>query len=190
MIEGTIDGIAAGLVSRGLADGAVSHRPQLDVFLGDDDQDDIALIDATVYDESFVGSRAMWDADKIVELVLTQARPGAIGLSSIGAHAQEVNGTEQGAYLRFGPGGRQVVAPIAPGLVQTLSVVDQRALSSGDEVAIDIHHASTLAYDGERETTLQAGTRVRIRLNATGPRVVDAKKAIELAAQDGVFLDE
>ena len=190
MIEGTIAGLAAGLVAMGLADGAVRHHPRLDVYLTDGEEpDDVALIDAAVYDETFVGSRAVWDTEKIVELVITQARPGSIGLSSIGAHALAVNGRGQGAYLRFGPGGKEVVAPIAPGLVLPLSVVDHRTLEPEDEVTIEIDEASTLAYDGERETAVSAGTRVRIRLNASGPRVVDAEKAVGLAADKGFFLD-
>ena len=190
MIEGTIAGLAAGLVARGLADAAVRHHPQLDIYVtASESPDEIALIDAAVYDESYVGSRAVWDTDKILELVLTQARAGAIGLSSIGAHAGAPIGDGRGVHLRFGPDGREVIAPIAPGLVVPLSLVSQDVVEPGDEITIAIDAASTLAYDGERETAVPAGTTVRICLNPTGPRVIDPERAIDLAARAGFFLD-
>jgi len=207
MIEGTIAGLAAGLVARGLADGAVRRAPRLDVIRarprrggedapgeGADDApadgapDDIALVDAAVYDERFIATRAIWQASKIKEVVLTRAEPGNIGLSSIGAHV--LTGDEppgHGLYLRMGPGGQPVLAPIAPGLVTVTSVAERRLLGPGDEVVVRPEQACVLALDGEREIQLRAGAAVRLRLNPDGPRVVDARAAIELAARAGVF---
>ena len=118
MLEGTIAGMAAGLVTCGLANEAVQRAPRLDIFCEKTDEsnqegnpdntetpDDIALVDVAVYDERFVASRAIWDASKIKELVLTRVEPGSIGLSSIGAHAPDrVDSPEHGLYLRMGVG--------------------------------------------------------------------------------------
>ena len=57
----------------------------------------------------------------------------------------------------------------------------------------DLLVGTWLAGDGVSITFRSDGTFVDsegVDLNATGPRVVDAEKAIELAAQDGVFLGE
>ena len=41
---------------------------------------DVALVDAAVCDERFIGSRAVWDMTKIKQLFLNRARPDSIGL--------------------------------------------------------------------------------------------------------------
>lgn len=188
MIEGTIAGLAAGLVACGRAGEAVSVAPRLDV-VPSDGPGDLALVDAAVYAERFVASRAMWDASKIKEVVLTRALPGAIGLSSIGAHLPETNHQPGcGLYLRMGPGGRPVLAPIAPGLIRPVYLVESRLLAPGDEVVIRHAEPGVLALDGEREIELPPGATVRVRLNADGPRVVDVRRAIEVAARAGAFV--
>jgi predicted polyphosphate/ATP-dependent NAD kinase len=201
LIEGTVAGMAAGLVARGLADVAVRRMPRLDVFHalprslagerglgGEGTPDDIALIDAAVYDERFIAARAIWDVSKIKEVVLTCAEPGSIGLSSIGAHL--LGGHQppgHGLYLRLAPGGRQVLAPIAPGIVQLVGLAEHRLLAPGEEVVVSQPQPCVLALDGEREIALRPGSSVRLRLNAAGPRVVDPRKAIEVAARAGYF---
>ncbi len=201
MIEATIAGLAAGLVACGKAEAAVAHAPRIDIYLAhpsaartrgsEDDRplpDDIALVDAAVYDERFVAARAIWDGTKIKEIVLCRAEPGTIGLSSIGAHL--LAGAYQpghGVYLRLGTAGQAVQAPIAPGLLQTVYVTEHRLLAPGDEVLICHEHPCVLAVDGEREIELRAGTETRLRLNPMGPRVVDPRTAIALAARMGVF---
>jgi hypothetical protein len=189
MIEGTIAGLAAGLIARGLADGAVRQAPRLDVIRGDGAPDDLALIDAAVYDERFIAARAIWDLTKIKEIVLARAEPGSIGMSSIGAHL--LGGDyppDHGLYMRMGAGGRQVLAPFAPGMIQAVGCAEHRLLPPGAEVIIRHEQPCVLALDGEREIALRPGASIRLRLNPHGPRVVDARKAIELAARAGFFL--
>ncbi|HBY95182.1 MAG: NAD(+)/NADH kinase [Ardenticatenaceae bacterium] len=194
MIEGTIAGLAAGLVAGGQADEAVRRVPRLDIIrhagAGEaGPPDDIALVDATVYDERFVASRAVWDAAKIKEVLLARAEPGNIGLSAIGAHLLAGGCPPgHGLYLRVGPAGQSVAAPIAPGLIRSINVAEYRLLAAGDEVTISHQHPCVLALDGEREIELRPGAAVRVRLNAGGPRVVDARRAIEIAASAGVFV--
>lgn len=188
MIEGTIAGLAAGLVARGLAQDALCTAPRLDVTCPGSPVD-IALIDVAVYDERFVASRAMWDALKIKEVILARVAPGSIGLSSIGAHLPDLDHrVGHGLHLRMGSGGHPVLAPIAPGLVRQVSLAETRPLAPGDEVVICHPAPGVLALDGEREIELRGGATVRVRLNARGPRVVDVRRAIELAARAGVFV--
>jgi hypothetical protein len=151
--------------------------------------DDIALIDAAIYDERFVAARAIWDGAKIKEVVLTRAEPGNIGLSSIGAHLLAGDYPPgHGVYLRLDGSGQLVRAPIAPGLFQMVYIAEHRLLAPGDEVVVRHMRPCVLALDGEREIELRAGASVRLRLNPYGPRVIDPRKAIELAARAGAFL--
>jgi predicted polyphosphate/ATP-dependent NAD kinase len=188
LIEGTIAGLAAGLAARGLVDEAVQTVPRLDVIRSGATVD-VALVDVAVYDERFVAARAIWDASKIKEVVLIRAEPGTIGLSSIGAHLPDVTSKGgEAVYLRMGPGGQRVLAPIAPGLIQPVSVAECRRLDPGDEVTICHPGPCVLALDGEREIELRAEATVCVRLNVHGPRVVDARRAVEIAAAAGVFV--
>jgi predicted polyphosphate/ATP-dependent NAD kinase len=201
MIEATTAGLAAGLVACGQADAAMVHAPRIDIYRlpaeqdrqerpeDTGDPDDIALIDAVVYDDRFIASRAIWDGSKIKDVILTRAEPGNIGLSSIGAHL--LAGTHPagyGVYLRLDAEGRPVRAPIAPGLLQTVRVAEHRLLAPGGQVRIQHERPCVLALDGEREIELRAGAAALLRLNARGPRVIDPRKAIEVAAHAGVFL--
>ena len=202
MLEGTIAGMAAGLVACGLGDAAVGRVPRIDIFCEKTNEsnqaehtgsaetpDDIALVDVAIYDERFVASRAIWEASKIKELVLTRVEPGSIGLSSIGAHTPDRGDSpEQGLYLRLGEGGQPVLAPIAPGLLSEVSVVESRPLAPGEMVTVRHRQPCVLALDGEREIELRQGSTVRLQLNPKGPRVIDARKAIDIAARAGVFI--
>jgi hypothetical protein len=190
MIEGTIAGLAAGLVAAGLADGAVRPVPRIDIFQPEGDVPDIALVDAAVYAERFIASRAVWDETKIKELLLTRAEPGNIGLSSIGSHALGGDYPPgHGVYLRLGQAGRPVIAPIAPGLMRTVHVVEQRLLAPGEEVVVQHEEPGVLAVDGEREIEMRPGSSLRLQFNPNGPRVVNPRKAIEIAARAGVFVN-
>jgi predicted polyphosphate/ATP-dependent NAD kinase len=198
MVEGTVAGIAAGLVACGLANEAVHKVPRLDIFCVDSRQaghsdvpDDIALVDAAIYDEQFIASRAIWDASKIKAVISTSAKAGTIGLSSIGAHILGENGSsERGLYLRLEPGGQEVLAPIAPGLIRRVSLAEYRLLSPSEEVILVRREPCVLALDGEREIELKADAAVRVRFNLNGPNVINARRAIEVAAKAGIFVQE
>ena len=198
MVEGTVAGIAAGLVACGLANEAVHKVPRLDIFCVDSRQaghtdvpDDIALVDAAIYDEQFIASRAIWDASKIKAVISTSAKAGTIGLSSIGAHILGENGSsERGLYLRLEPGGQEVLAPIAPGLIRRVSLAEYRLLSPSDEVILVRREPCVLALDGEREIELKADAAVRVQFNLNGPKVINARRAIEVAAKAGIFVQE
>src|SRR5262245_53690372 len=72
MIEASIAGLAAGLVACGQAQAAVTRAPRLEVIQPEGEGTglkDIALVDAAVYADRFIASRAIWDASKIVEVV-------------------------------------------------------------------------------------------------------------------------
>jgi hypothetical protein len=186
MVESTVAGMAAGLVARGMAPDAVRRLPRLDITV-DGGGGDLALVDAAVYDERFVGARAVWDVAKIHQLVLTRAVPGAIGLSSIGAHlAPEIPGG-WGLVLELGADGERVLAPVAPGVVTTVGVRLATPLPPDHPVSVVPPAACVLALDGERELPLRAGRPVHLRLNPAGPFVVDVNRALAIAAGAHLF---
>ena len=91
MVEGTLAGIAAGLVASGRMQPAdtsvVSKTLQIHV---NGEFRDLALVDVAISRERYVATRAIWDLDTVHEVFLTRAEPGGIGLSSVGGRLHPV----------------------------------------------------------------------------------------------------
>jgi hypothetical protein len=187
-IDGTSAGLAAGLVATRAVDPAECAPPgkRLDVAIGT--TEDLALVDVAVARDRFVGARALWDPAALSELFLTRAEPGAIGLSAIGAHLAPLRRDDPaGLWLRLGPGGQSVRAPIVPGLVVDVPVREWRRLEPGESVEVR-PGGGVVAFDGEKEHELPSGATLRVTLSPDGPRIVDIRGAIELAALAGFFV--
>ena len=191
MMEGTLAGLAAGVVALGLVEldrvSAISKR--IEVYLNGEFRD-LALVDLAVSGERFVASRAIWDMSTLREVFLTRAEPTSIGLSSIGARLHPVSMTDEtGLYFRPGPGGTTVLAPVGPGIVSQVPIQEWRILPLGERVPIH-HDVGTIALDGEREFSLLPGQRVEVELTGNGPRVVLLEAALREATSLGVFASQ
>lgn len=192
MVEGTIAGLAAGVVARGIVPAQEATLPtnRLDVLV-DGQPADLALVDVAVYDDPFVASRAIWDVGKVREICLARAAPSNVGLSSIAGslYCSRLD-DHRGAYVRLaGPqdtAGVLVTAPVAPGLVRPVRVAAFRLLEVGDQEEVHFQ-PSILALDGEREVEVRRQQRVTVRLSDQGPRVVDVQRTLSLAAQSRYF---
>lgn len=188
MVESTVAGLAAGLVATGVVDvERVTFTSKRLEVRGSSRLMDIALIDAVVCADLFIGSRALWDPTRVREIVLTSAQPGSIGMSAVGSCLHPISLRDvMGMYLRLGEGGSQVLAPIAPGLIVPVGVRDYRLLSLGEEVILD-SAPCTIALDGERTIEVGRDHELTVRLTNDGPRVVDIGKCMADAARAGVF---
>lgn len=190
MIEGTVAGLAAGLVARRVLPLEETTQRQLRLEVRRDGQMlDIALVDVVVYADEFIGSRAVWDMSKVREIVLTQASPSNIGLSSIGGGVYCARLDRQhGVYIRLneGHGPIELTAPIAPGLVEPVHIAGYRLLKVGDEVEVEFLPA-ILALDGEREVEVRPGERLFVELSDRGPVLIDVRRTMQAAAQHGLL---
>ena len=188
MVEATIAGAAAGLVASG-ALALEECAPQVKLVIAeiDGERDDLALIDAVLLNEQFVGSKAIWDANRLRLAVLTRAEPAAVGISSLGGLLHPVaDRDDHGLSLEIG-GESTVHAPIAPGLYATVPVHEPRRLPLGERIALS--GPGVLAFDGERERVLKPGQPATLRVVREGPRVIDVHHALHLAACRGLFRD-
>ena len=158
--------------------------PQLELYR-DGRLEDSALIDVVVVDQHQLGARAVWDPALLRELYLTRARPGDIGLAAIGGclHPLPLD-SGRGMYIRIGPGGRRVMAPIAPGMVRTVDVAAYRLFGTGETLRLD-YSPCVIALDGERELHVDEGDILELRLNAAGPNVIDVDKTLAAAVAAG-----
>jgi len=182
MMEATVAGLAAALI----ASGRVPHSEgifrscQLEV-LRQDTVTDIALVDAAVYNERFIAARAIWEMEKVSQVFLTRARPDAIGLSAIGGQLHTISPAEpRGLHLRLAPGGRPLLAPIAPGLIAGVSIAEETFMEPGVPVPVTAS-GCVLALDGEREVEVRQGESVAVRLSTYGPLVVDIGRTMASA---------
>ncbi|MBI4306503.1 MAG: NAD(+)/NADH kinase [Chloroflexi bacterium] len=189
MVEGTLGGLAAGAVAKGIAPVSEVCRTskRLDVYV-DGEAIDIALVDAAVSREMFTGARAIWDLSTVQEVFLTRAEPASIGISSIGAQLRPTAMDDPaGLYFRLGDdkGGRSVVAPIAPGVVRAVPVAEWRQLQPGERHEVEMR-PGTIALDGEREIVLLHDHKVEISLRLDGPKVVQIDRALNCLVRHGM----
>jgi predicted polyphosphate/ATP-dependent NAD kinase len=185
MIEGTLAGMAAGI----LADQALfreeglQQKPVLEIYR-DDQLLDIALIDIVVTDDAYVGSRAVLEIDSIREIFLSRNTPACIGFSSL---ASLLNGYprkgETGMHIEIGQGGKKVLAPIAPGMIERLSIASYEPLRPKKKIDINTRAGRMLALDGEREIDVYDQDKLSVCLNPKGPKVVDVEKVLSIAAK-------
>lgn len=188
MVEGTVAGLAAAVIATGLVPAdAVSYRTKrLELYI-DGELADVALVDIATSRDLFVGSRALWDPGRLREVVLAQARPGTVGLAAVGGCLATLSPRNaHGLYLRLGAGGRQVLAPVAPGLVVPVGILEHRLIEAGEDVRLDPGNC-TIALDGEREVEVGLHQTVVARLTTAGPRVVDIEAALAEATRRGAF---
>jgi len=186
-IEGTLAGIAAGSVAtRTLTrDDACRRSKRIDIYIDNELCDD-ALVDAAVSTQMFVGARAVWDTSTLHAMFLTRAEPASIGLSSIGSRLEPIAIDDPfGLYIRMdgdpGSTATRVRAPIAPGSVSDVDIMDWRKIMPGEQISIDLH-PGTIALDGEREVELLPNQKVHAILNLDGPWVVDVPYTMMLLA--------
>jgi len=189
MIEGTLAGLAAAAIASGVvpADRVCRRAPQLELYTDDGELLDIALADLVVLDSLDTGALAVWDSAGIRALFLTRASPSAIGLSSIGGwlgldacppdHALAVHtGAEQG---------RQLIAPIAPGLLAPITVNSHQFFDKQTAQKIPLRRG-VIALDGEREILISERL-PNVRINPMGPRVLNVDCALQEAATAGML---
>lgn len=190
--ESTVAGLAAAALACGSVSAeAVAPRSKL-IEVDLPGRRELALIDVAVLRGDVVGSRAIWEAERLREIVLTRADPAAVGLAAIGGAVCSV-GPADDAGLHLTLSGEDSDAPrvraaLAPGLVTQLAIREVRRL----EIAaiVRVTGPAVLAFDGEREVTLAANQEATLRLTREGPPVVEIDACLAAARETGFFAVE
>src|SRR5712691_1457357 len=168
------------------AEGAVNRAKLLEARVGD--RVETALIDVAVSTERHVGARAVWDPATVTQLFCAFAEPDAIGLSSVLGQLSPVARHEpHGVTARLAADApRQVLAPIAPGLVVPVGVREIEPMHPGSVHTVEAT-AGVIAVDGERELTFEPGGHPTVRLRADGPRCVDVPAVLAVSTRLGLL---
>jgi len=197
MVEGTLAGLAAGMVATGRLDLAqVSQSSKIMNIYVDGELKDIALIDVALSKERFVSTRAIWEIDTLYEVFLTRAEPASIGLSSIGARLEAVSLADEGG-LQYSiadseeseeedSSNRTVLAPIAPGVVPPVLISSWHRMVDGERLIIEKRDC-TVALDGERSFSVNQSQQLEVEVRREGPLVIDVSLALKIAAKQGLF---
>lgn len=161
----------------GLATGLAVRRPNSDfvpttaVEVETADGNAVAVIDAVVVSDRWVGSGAVWDPAHLVEGLVTSARRTAVGIASVSAACGELE-PGHARLMRFG-GPSTVRAAFGPGLVLDVPVRDFEDLPIGGVRPIGAG-AGLIALDGERRLPARGGL-MRV---IDGPRMLDLDAAL------------
>ena len=193
MREPTITGIAVGLYASGKlsAAQALVQNKLIEVSINEGERRDIALVDAVISTDRFIGARALWKMENLAAVYLTFADPQAIGLSAIGGLLQPVGRREPGGLaitLSDDPLLRrvQLLAPIAPGMVRPVGIAHWEAMPANQPFTVALD-AGVVALDGEREMTFDSGDRVQLTLVENVFPTVDVAACMQFAACTGLL---
>jgi predicted polyphosphate/ATP-dependent NAD kinase len=183
MWEATVAGSAAALV-------AVTNRAKvLEVESGS--RRELALVDVCISTVTHVGARALWHVDSLRELYCAFAEPHAIGLSSVAAMLHPTSRSHPGGVaVRLagdGPARRWVTAPIAPGVLARVGILEVAPLAIGER-RLSTVATGTVAVDGEREIEFSPDRPVSVTLSGSGPLVVDIPKVMRIASDRDLLL--
>jgi predicted polyphosphate/ATP-dependent NAD kinase len=191
LMEATVAGAAAALIaSKAVPLEAVAEQQKVIRVAIEGERDDLALIDAVLVAERFVGARALLTPENLRSALLTIAEPAAVGITAIGGLISPLGSrADFGMHLEFageeGPDARIVNAPIAPGYYRPVRVTGHGTITF--QQSLRCVGPGVLAFDGERERVLKPGQQATLMVERTGPRVVDAATTLRLAAERGCF---
>ena len=200
MVEGTLAGLAAGLVAQcKLTTALVATKSKRYKIYVDGIYKDMALVDVAFSQERFVASRAIWDMDTLYEVFLTRAEPANIGLASVGAALKPISIRDQeGLHYELHSGNSDgyqadrrvevtsVMSTVAPGMVKEVSIAAWGIVQPEQRIHLQ-RRRSTVALDGERSFSVTPDQDVEIELTRDGPIVIDVESALNEAARLGLF---
>jgi hypothetical protein len=191
LVEATVAGAAAGVIASGVvALSEVASSQKIIQVEIEDEPPDLALIDAVLVADRFVGSKALLDPGSLRSALLTVADPAAVGITAIGGLIEPLaRSADQGMHLEFGTRdhpGTTVTAPIAPGYYQRVRVTKQITIPFSQPLRCA--GPGVLAFDGERERVLKPGQIATLTITRNGPKIVDISTTMRLAAERGCFL--
>lgn len=165
--EPTVVGLATAMA---VTAHAGAFAPTTAIRVGTRSGSSLAVIDAVVVRDRWVGAGAIWDPARLVEGYVTSARRTAVGIASVSAAFGEL-AVGHARRLRFG-GTATVRAVFGPGLVLDVPVADHEDLPLGTVRRLD-DGAGLVALDGERRLPATDAT-VEV---VAGPRILDLEAA-------------
>jgi hypothetical protein len=185
-LEATVAGMAAGLVAAGKVPKDHCRRCKR-VHIRKNEESDIALIDAVLLRNDFMGSLLPFKPEDLSTIVLTRAEPASIGISPIGGFFEPTSHhDENGVVAQCDPDATlRANVPISPGLHAEVGIDSVRPIALGESV--NFEGPGILAFDGDRSIKLEDGEVAIAKILRDGPFIIEAEKVMALAAASNLF---
>ena len=189
-VEGTVAGAAAAYVALhpNVERACLCRRHKRLLVSLNGQEVDQALVEVALVSSCFVGARAVWQADAVLQVFASRAQPVNIGMSAIPGVVHPVGPNDPGGVIAIvSRDGREVRVPIAPGSFVPVGIKEVMEMRPGIRYRVAQDRPAVLALDGEREITLHAGDEAEVRLELEGPWIVDVSRTLLQAVADGMF---
>jgi len=194
IIEGTSAGVVVAFISSQKKERIHNYCRQHKYFEVEinDVETDIALVDVAFVEENFIGSKAVWNPEKITLLYVTRAYPGSLGLSSIIGVRKIVDPwSEFAEKAEIGSkNGEKAFSMILPGMVSEFSVKNLTTVFPNQTEYISKEKKYTISLDGEKQIIVGDSDTVKITLCLDGPWFVNNHKVLEQCVKDGFFINK
>lgn len=188
MTEGTVAGMAAAVTALSSSPEMFCCRDKYFAVSVGGRQTDIALIDAVLTNDIYVGAKAVWDSEKLEQIFATRCHPASIGFSAVAGCVEVISAqAPYGISLRLGSRGTRLRAPIAAGILDEICIEEVKRIRPNEPIRIIAKKNGMVALDGEREMRVRTGEDVSVTLKTDGPLRVLPGAALENATKDGFF---
>jgi hypothetical protein len=186
-LEASVAGMAAGIIATGKIDTDACKRCKR-ITITKGDIEDIALIDAVLLKNDFLGSLLPFKADDITSIALTRAEPASIGVSPIGGFIEPAGHHDDfGVWVSCSPNAPQKInVPLSPGLHEDVGIETARKISIEETVYFE--GPGILAFDGDRTLKLEQGEKASAVLRRDGPLIIEAEQVMRSAAERKILL--
>lgn len=189
MLEGTVVGMAAAAITNQVCVIGESCRKdkRIEIYKNNELLD-IALVDCVFSKQTFIGSKAIWNTEDILKVIVSRAHPASIGFSTfVGSKLIITEDDDFGASININSGIYNIMAPIAAGTLREISVDKPKVHKLNEEFNEKLNYNGIIALDGEREIPFKSGDEFTIIITRNGPYRVNIKKTLESAQQNGFF---
>ena len=185
-LEASVAGMAAGLVATEKVSRDHCLRCKR-IHIRKNDESDIALIDAVLLRNDFMGSLLPFKPEDLSTIVLTRAEPASIGISPIGGFFEPTgHHDDNGVLARCHPDADlRTNVPISPGLHAEVGIDSVRKIALGESV--NFEGPGILAFDGDRSIKLTEGEVAVANVARDGPFIIEAEKVMAQAAASNLF---
>ena len=179
-------GTAAGLVASNKIEAASCNRCKR-IIVTRGDEIEVALIDAVLLQNDFIGSLLPFAAENLDTLVLTRAEPASIGISPIGGYLLPAGFDDEfGVVVKCDLEAKNKInVPISPGLHVDVGISDVKQIAFGKTV--NMNGPGIIAFDGDRTFKLEEGESAEVHVERDGPRIIETEAVMARAAQQNLF---
>lgn len=186
-MEASVAGIAAGLVASGKLGKEDACLRCKQIHIVKEELHDIALIDAVLLKNDFLGSFLPFKAEDLGTVVLTRAEPASVGISPIGGFLAPAGHQDDFGVIAHcsTETSRKINIPISPGLHADVGIDSASKLPL--EQQVHFHGPGILAFDGDRTIKLDSGNSAVATIKRDGPWIIDPEHVMAEAASRGLF---